>query len=678
MTPEKVLITSALPYANGSLHFGHIAGAYLPADAYARFCRLMKKDVLFISGSDEYGIAITLSAELAKRSPKAHVDIFHEINKIFFNRLNISFDHFSRTTWPGHKEPVQQFFKDLLANGYIEAKVTEQLFSTSDQKFLADRYVVGTCPKCGFLEARGDECQACGASYEAIDLKEPRSKLTQAPLIKKETKHWFLLLEKFKEQLLDWLKDKDWKPNVLNFVKGYIDELKSRAITRDTNWGIPIPLEETEGKVLYVWFDAPIGYISATKEWAEKIGEPEAWKKYWCDPSTKLVNFIGKDNIPFHAVIFPAMVMGQNSSLKLVDELPANEFYNLEGRQFSKSDGWFIDLENFFQNYTAEQIRYTIAANAPETSDAEFTWKDFQQRCNGDLLGKLGNFVNRVLVFAKNNCQSQMPEKSLETVDREFLTRIYQLTDEAQKAYAKFKLRRASQLLMEIAQAGNTYFDAKKPWTAAKTVETSISMKTTIACSIECLKLLALVANPILPETSQKIFSFLNLSTDLIWERILHLEIPVGHSLNEPQVLFKKIEDAQIEEETQKLKSALKPKLIETEFVSAELKSQITIEDFNKIDLRTAKIIEAKRIPKSKKLLQLVVDLGQEQRPVVAGLGLEYTPEELIGKTIVLVANLKPTTLMGYESQGMLLAVHDTTGLKLIAMEDIAKGMQIK
>jgi methionyl-tRNA synthetase len=359
---EKILITSALPYANGQLHFGHIAGAYLPADCYARFARLQGSDVLYICGSDEYGIAITLSADLAGRSPQAHVDLFHAINKDLFAQLNFSFDHFSRTTWKGHVPTVQQFFLDLLAHGYIEERVTDQLYSPQDNRFLADRYVVGTCPKCGFTEARGDECQRCGSSYEATDLKNPRSKLTNAPLVLKATKHWFLLFDRFKDQLTQWLAEKNWKANVRNFAQSYIDDLKPRAITRDGEWGIPIPLPGTEGKVLYVWFDAPIGYISATQEWAQLNGKPDAWKDYWLDPETTYVQFIGKDNIPFHAVFFPAMEMGQNQPYKKVDQLPANEFLNLEGRQFSKSDGWTIDLADFFQNFTADQIRYTLAA----------------------------------------------------------------------------------------------------------------------------------------------------------------------------------------------------------------------------------------------------------------------------------------------------------------------------
>src|SRR5579872_6152424 len=409
MEKERVLITSALPYANGPLHFGHIAGAYLPGDCYARFQRLQGKEVLYICGSDEHGVAITLSAETAGRTPQEHVDHYHGVLQQFFQQLHFSSDHYSRTTWKGHRVTTQEFFNDLLKNGYIEEKITDQLYSENDQKFLADRYVVGTCPKCKFEEARGDECQRCGASYEATDLIHPRSKITGAPLVLKKTNHWFLRFDLFKDQLKEWLTTKKWKSNVLNFAQSYVDELRPRAITRDSNWGIPVPLDSAQGKVFYVWFDAPIGYISATREWAEKKGTPEAWKEWWCAPKTKLVQFIGKDNIPFHAVFFPAMIMGQNQPYKLVDELPANEFYNLEGRQFSKSEGWYIDLDSFFQKFTADQIRYAIAANAPESQDAEFTWKDFQMRCNAELLGKYGNLAHRTLVFAAAQCEAAVP-----------------------------------------------------------------------------------------------------------------------------------------------------------------------------------------------------------------------------------------------------------------------------
>ncbi|MFZ0566269.1 MAG: methionine--tRNA ligase [Chlamydiales bacterium] len=462
---QKILITSALPYANGPLHFGHIAGAYLPADCYARFERLRGNDVLYICGSDEYGMAITLSAELSNRSPKEHVDHFHAINKQFFNKLNIHFDHFSRTTCEEHKPVVHQFFQDLMDNGYIESLETDQLYSEADHRFLADRYVVGTCPRCSFENARGDECTQCGASYEATHLKNPRSKMTGAPLTLKKRLHWFLRFDRFKDKLEPFISSRPWKANVTHFARSFVEQIRPRSITRDLEWGIPVPLKEAEGKVFYVWFDAPIGYISATQEWAKMRGQPDLWKEYWFDQKTKYVQFIGKDNIPFHALFFPAMIMGQTQPYKVVDDLVANEFYKLEGRQFSKSEGWSIDLEDFFKHFHTDQIRYTLAATAPETGDAEFTWKDFQLRCNAELLGKLGNFVNRVLVFIQNNCQAQIPSQhKLEEMDLRFLNQINRIVTDIKESYADYRIRRATQLIMELAQAGNSYFDIKTPW----------------------------------------------------------------------------------------------------------------------------------------------------------------------------------------------------------------------
>lgn len=678
---KKLLITAALPYANGPIHFGHIAGAYLPADCYARFQRLMKNDVLYICGSDEYGVAITMSAESAGRAPQEHVDIFHALNEELFKKLHISFNHYSRTTWKGHEAPVRQYFLDLLANGYIEERVTDQLYSEADQKFLADRYVVGECPKCGFLNARGDECPSCGASYEATDLKNPRSKLTQAPLTRRPTKHWFLLLDKFKDKLLAWVETKQWKPNVVNFVKGYIQEMHPRAITRDSKWGIPVPLPGAEGKVLYVWFDAPIGYISAAMDWAQKAGDAELWKSYWLDPKTKLVHFIGKDNIPFHAAIFPAMTMGQNQPYKLVDELPANEFYKLEGKQFSKSDGWYIDLADFLTRYTTDQIRYTIAANAPETSDSEFTWKDFQLRCNTDLLGKYGNLVNRIFVFAKNHCEGRVPARgNLQQVDQEFLVGIQQKVEQAKENYEAFKLRAAAQTMMELAQLGNVYFDKKRPWQDAKQAETRPVMETTLACCFECLKALALISFPIIPETANQLWKMLGYTSELSdedWQGVASREIASGQQLLEPKILFKKVEDEQMDQEMAKLQEISQKSETAPVRTYEPLLPLIDIEDVKKLDLRVGIVLSAVPVPKSKKLLQLEVDLGFEKRTVVAGISQTYQPDQIIGKRVVVVANLKPATLMGVQSQGMLLAGHDGSQLEIASLQQLAPGSTV-
>lgn len=555
MKGKKVLITAALPYANGAIHFGHLAGTYLPADCYARFQRLLGRDVAFICGSDEYGVAISMSAELAGRSPEEHVDHFHAVNKELFRSVGITFDHFSRTTWPGHVQTATEFFNSLLKNGYVEPKESERLFCEVDGKFYADRYVVGECPHCGFQEARGDECVRCGASYEAEDLKFPRTKIGKKSLVLKKTKHWYLRLDLFREKLLGWLEHKEWKPNVINFAKNFIRDLRPRAITRDMKWGIPVPIEGLIDKVLYVWFDAPIGYISATKEWSINSGDPEKWRSYWMDPQTELVQFLGKDNIPFHAVIFPAMIMGQDVPYKLVDKLPANEFYTLAGRQFSKSEGWFIDLAEFLQSYSADQLRYTIASNAPETQDSEFTWRDFQSRCNADLVGKFGNFVHRTLVFVKNCFGGVIPELSeLKEEDKKFSLACKEYAQQANEAYEQFRLRRASQIVLELAQMGNVYFDTKKPWIEIRTDRKSAA--TTIACCLECVKTLALLASPIMPSAADRITEQLGLSQTIAqagWDKWLSTALVPGSQLGEPKPLFRKVEDDEIAREEVRL-----------------------------------------------------------------------------------------------------------------------------
>lgn len=680
---RRILITSALPYANGTLHFGHLAGAYLPADCYARFERLQGNDVLYICGSDEYGVAITLSAEIAKRSPQEHVNLFHEINKEFFKKIGISFDHYSRTTSPFHKEVVEQFFLDLLENGYIEERETEELYSEKENKFLADRYVAGTCPQCGYEEARGDECGKCGSSYEAKDLRNPRSKLSSSPLTLRKTRHWFLLFDKFQEPLEAFLKKQLWKPNVIHFAKRYVEELKARAITRDLDWGVPVPLMSAKGKVFYVWFDAPIGYITATKEWADKSGDKEKWKEYWLDKSTKYVQFIGKDNIPFHAVFFPAMVMGQKTPYKLVDDLVANEFYNLEGKQFSKSEGWVIDLEDFFNRFHADQIRYTIAANAPESADAEFTWKDFQMRCNSELVGKFGNFINRVLVFAQNHCEGSVPQAhELGEADLRFQNEMARIVSEIGEHFANYRLRKASQALMELASAGNVYFDAKTPWKDAKEEKNRPFMQTTIALCLECVKRLAICSFPLIPMSAEKIWQMLGFTMPLekvLWKEEMERPLVAKTKLPKPYILFQKVEDEVIQMETAKLqemhvKASEEPK----GQALAPLKEKITIDDFSKLDLRVGKILKAEKVAKSKKLLQLEVDIGIEKRQILSGISLHYTPEQLVGKKVIVVANLQPATLMGIESQGMILAGSLDSQLEVLTTQDLPVGAEVR
>ena len=673
---KKVLITAALPYANGPLHFGHLAGAYLPADVYARFCRLQGSDVLYVCGSDEYGIAITLSAETAHRTPKKHVDHYHRAHQDFFTKFEICFDHYSRTTWEGHRETVLAFFKDLLANGYIEDRVTDQLYAEADQRFLSDRYVVGGCPKCQFEAARGDECPQCGASFEATDLQSPRSKITGAPLIRKKTRHWFLRFDLFKEKLTAYLAEKNWRPNVKRFAQNYIDDLKPRAITRDSDWGIPVPLPEAEGKVFYVWFDAPIGYISAAREWAiKKKKDPDAWKTYWLDPNTKLVQFIGKDNIPFHAIFFPAMIMGQKEPYHLVDELPANEFYHLEGKPFSKSANWLIDLSDFFTHFTADQIRYTIAANAPESQDSSFCYRDFQNRCNADLLGKYGNLVNRVLSFAQDHCQGKVPTPSTCTEeDTAFIDLVDALVSQCSEHYSHFCLRKSAATIMQLASVSNAYFDRKKPWRAVKNPNLRPEMETTIFYALQALKQLALISSPILPSVAAKIWAMLGESAPLhtlLWEDIAKMQLPSGRLLPPPTILFHKIEDHMIKtqlEKLQKTSADSAPSL-------TPLKEEIAFESVQKLDLRVGKILRAEPIPKSSKLLKLLVDLGFEKRTIVSGIAKSYPDAKaLLGKNVVVVANLRPTKFMGIESQGMVLTAGDAPPFELLEPKEAQLG----
>ena len=677
MGKRKLLITAALPYANGVIHFGHLAGAYLPSDCYARYQRLQGSDVLYLCGSDEYGVAVSLSAELAHRSPKDHVDLFHGINSALFQKLLFSFDHYGRTTWEGHTRMVQEFYQVLQRNGLIEEREQDHLYSEREERFLADRYVVGTCPRCGYEEARGDECQRCAASYEAIDLLKPRSKLTNSPLVRKPSSHLYYLFDKFQQQLAAWLPaHMNWKENVVRFAMGYVDALKARGITRDSNWGVPVP--GAPGKVFYVWFDAPIGYISIAQQWAEKSGDPQRWKDYWLSSDAELVHFIGKDNIPFHAVFFPAMLMGQNLPYTLPDAIPANEFYLLEGRQFSKSDGWTIDLQACLERYSPDEVRYVLAATAPENADSSFSWKEFQMRLNAELLGKFGNFIHRVLTFAWQHCEQQVPAPgALQPLDTQFLAEIERLLGQISESYNGFHLRKASQQLMELAQLGNVYIDQKKPWQSLRHPGDAAALKATIYCAIQCIKALTLAASPIMPALAQQIWEQLGYENQLEksrWSEVQSEPVAAGQRLREPRALFRKMEDQEVEEEVRKLGSAAAPVAAPVLEVAPQ-KETIDYELFGKLDLRVAQIIQAERVVKSKKLLKLQVDLGNEQRTIVSGIALRHTPEALIGKKVIIIANLAPATIMGIESRGMLLVAGDE--LEVPQLQSAALGSQV-
>ncbi|WP_213357602.1 methionine--tRNA ligase [Chlamydiifrater phoenicopteri] len=535
----RVLITAALPYANGPLHFGHISGAYLPSDCYARFRRLLGDDVLFICGSDEYGIAITLNAEREGVPFQKYVDHYHQLHKDSFRRLNISFDFFSRTTNPYHREYVCQFYDDLKNNGFILKKKTGQLYSEQEQRFLADRYVEGTCPVCHFETARGDECQQCGASYEATELISPRSKMTGAALSLKETEHSFLQLEKFKDSLLRFVDELRVKSHMKNFIVGYVNSLKERAITRDLEWGIPVP-GEGRGKVFYVWFDAPIGYISASRDWAENTGNSDAWKKYWLDPEVEYIQFVGKDNVPFHAVIFPSMQMGQNQPYKKVDALVASEFYLLEGKQFSKSDGNYIDMDEFLDEHPVDKLRYVLAATAPESSDSEFSFADFKQRCNSDLVGKFGNFCNRVLSFSYKNGFTELGNPgSLKEGDKRFISNCLDVLRKSEEAYREFSLRKATALIMEMATLGNIYFNDEAPWKLLKEGDKN-RVKVVLFNACFCMKLLALIACPIMPTTFEKILQMLGIPYAHvgIWDKDFFDIDSVSFKISCPEHLF--------------------------------------------------------------------------------------------------------------------------------------------
>jgi methionyl-tRNA synthetase len=672
MPKETILVTSALPYANGPIHFGHIAGAYLPADIFVRFKRLCRADIVYVCGTDEHGFAITVSAQQEGNSPRAHVDHYNKVIRNIFTKFNIDFDNFSRTSLKHHYKISQDFFLQLHKKRMISEKVTDQLFCESCSIYLADRYVNGTCPHCRFEEARGDECGKCGRWIEATELVNPLCKVCGNTPVIRQTRHWFLELGKFSEKLKKWISSKNnWKSNVSNFINGMIDQgLEARPITRDMDWGIPVPLEGADGKVLYVWFDAPIGYISSTIEWAQNQGNPDLWKHYWQNPDCRLVHFIGKDNLPFHCVTWPAVLMGQDDPYILPTDVPANEFYNLEGKQFSKSTGWYIDLEDFFTRYQTDSIRYAIAANAPETKDSAFSWKDFQNRHNGELADILGNFINRTLKFTQSHFENTVPERKKESkTDKQFLDRIKKTYILLEKLYDTYQVRRACFEIMDLARAGNRYFDEKAPWKSRK--EDIEDCRTALNCSIQLVKALALLSHPIIPDTTEKIWAMLDLKglvSEIDWQQEKEKELKPGHALGEPEVLFSKIEDREIEKELERLTKMVDRDKSETGTKSEEEIGIITFDQFQKVRLTVAEIIVAEPVEKSKKLVRLDIDMGREKRQIVAGIK-EYYPDpvKLVGRKIIVVANLKPATLMGMESRGMLLAAKSEKGLYLVS-----------
>ncbi|WP_108624163.1 methionine--tRNA ligase [Candidatus Similichlamydia epinepheli] len=681
MTGRKILVTAALPYANGTLHFGHVAGVYLPADVFSRFCRFCGDSVLFISGSDEYGLAVSIAAELAGKNAKEQSQIYHTLNKRLLDRLLISTDHFSRTTNPYHADLVSSFFLSLSANGFIEPQTDDHLYSPEEGRFLADRYVMGRCPFCGFQEARGDECTKCGASYEATALLNPVSKITGKKLEKRASAHFFLRLDLLQDALRKWLSGKEhWKPSVLNSLLSILEDLHPRAITRDTDWGVSVPLCpefpecDFSKKVFYVWFDAPLGYISASMEWAAERGDPNLWKDFWEDPNVRLVQFIGKDNLIFHGLMFPGMLLGEGGNFKLVDDLQVNQFYTIEGQKISKTDGVHIDLESVLNRYDVEQFRYMLAATAPELSDSDFRWHDFQNKCNTDLVGKFGNFVNRTLTVLHRCCGGVVPECNGFTEEDDLaLGKAKVLLEEICECYETCRLRRATQVLMECAHVANAYFDTTQSWKLLEDAQQINRLNTVLFCCLEFIRLLSIASYPILPEAAEKMWSMIGGSGSLgdkTWKERAEESVLPGSKCPPTQILFKKISDEQIEAEMSQLISTTDP---------VSKKEMVSMEDFDRLDLRVGKILEATPVQRSAKLLVLRIDIGNEILQILSGIAKSHSPDSLVGKKVVVLTNLKPIRLMGVESQGMILAVDiGENGVELLQLQQASVGFKIK
>ena len=682
--PKRYTITAALPYTNGPIHIGHLAGVYIPADIYSRYLRLTGNDVAFICGSDEHGVPITIKAKKEGVSPQDIVDKYHAIIKQSFEDFGISFDNYSRTSAKIHHETASKFFKTLYNKNEFVEEVSEQLYDAEANQFLADRFVTGTCPKCGNEEAYGDQCENCGTSLNATDLINPKSAITGNIPSLKETKHWFLPLNKHEEFLKEWIlkgHKKDWKPNVYGQVKSWIDDgLRPRAVTRDLDWGIPVPVEGGEGKVLYVWFDAPIGYISSTKEWAQRVGKN--WEDYWKDENTELYHFIGKDNIVFHCIIFPSMLKAEGSYI-LPKNVPANEFLNLEGNKLSTSKNWAVWLPDYLKEFPNQQdvLRYALTANAPETKDNDFTWKDFQARNNNELVAIFGNFINRVVVLTNKYYNGIIPEPSeFKDIDKETLNTLKAYPSVISSSIERFRFREGSQELMNLARLGNKYLADEEPWKTIKTDEART--KTVMYVALQIASALAVLCEPFLPFTSNKLKRILKSHTNN-WSSISKEDIlmPSGHLIQtgKPELLFSKIEDSEIQNQLDKLEANRKANKNANKTVEPQ-KEEITFDDFTKLDLRVGTILEAEKMPKTKKLFVLKVDTGIDTRTIVSGIAESFKPEEIIGKRVTVLVNLAPRKLRGIESQGMILMTEDETGNLVFVNPDfseVSNGLKI-
>lgn len=671
---KRYTITAALPYTNGPIHIGHLAGVYVPADIYARYKRLTGNDVAFICGSDEHGVPITIKAKKEGVTPQQIVDRYHKIIKDSFEEFGITFDNYSRTSAKIHHDTASEFFKTLYDKNEFVEEVSEQLYDAEANQFLADRFVIGTCPKCGNEESYGDQCEKCGTSHNATDLINPKSAITGNVPTLKETKHWFLPLNKHEAFLREWILEghkKDWKPNVYGQVKSWIDDgLRPRAVTRDLDWGIPVPVPGGEGKVLYVWFDAPIGYISSTKEWAAREGKD--WEPYWKDQDTKLVHFIGKDNIVFHCIIFPAMLKAEGSYI-LPDNVPANEFLNLEGNKLSTSKNWAVWLPEYLKDFPNQQdvLRYALTANAPESKDNDFTWKDFQARNNNELVAIFGNFINRVVVLTNKYYDGIVPTPSaFEAIDQETLATVKAYPAVIESSLERYRFREAGQELMNLARLGNKYLADEEPWKLVKTDEART--KTIMYVALQIASALATLSEPFLPFTSTKLKNILNTNTN-VWSDIATKDIllPATHQIGKGELLFSKIEDATIQLQLDKLEASKKANEAANKVVEPQ-KEEITFDDFTKLDLRVGTILEAEKMPKAKKLLVLKVDTGIDVRTIVSGIAEHFKPEDVIGKKVTVLVNLAPRKLRGVESQGMILMTENAEGALVFVNPDDA------
>ena len=675
--PKRYTVTAALPYTNGPIHIGHLAGVYVPGDIYSRFLRLQGKDVAFICGSDEHGVAISMKAKKEGITPQEVIDKYHAIIKQSFEDFGISFDNYSRTSAKIHHDTASEFFKKLYSEGKFIEEVTEQLYDEQAEQFLADRFVIGTCPKCGNEEAYGDQCERCGSSLNATDLINPKSTITGSKPVLKSTKHWFLPLDRYDAFLREWILEghkNDWKPNVFGQVKSWLDDgLKPRAVTRDLDWGIPVPVEGAEGKVLYVWFDAPIGYISSTKEWAQREGKD--WEPYWKSEDTKLVHFIGKDNIVFHCIIFPAMLKAEGSYI-MPDNVPANEFLNLEGNKLSTSKNWAVWLHEYLQDFPGKQdvLRYALTSNAPETKDNDFTWKDFQARNNNELVAIFGNFINRVVVLTNKYYEGVVPApNTYSDVDEATLTEMRAYPAVIASSVERYRFREALSELMNLARLGNKYLADEEPWKVIK--EDAARVQTQMYVALQIAAALAVLSEPFLPFTATKLKGMLSLSEgSLSWNDItLKEDLLAGSQIGQAELLFAKIEDEEIDRQVERLEATKTANKAENKEIEPQ-KELISYEDFSKMDIRTGTILEAEKMHKANKLLVLKVDTGIDVRTIVSGIAESFTPEEVVGKRVTVLTNLAPRSLRGVDSNGMILMTQNAEG-KLVFVNPDTDGV---